>query len=76
MSFPAASVSFFFVQGVGQVITVDLNRRLEFGILEKSLVWMAENRDELYAYYADVAEHSEFDKRMNLLDRIKEIHNL
>jgi SAM-dependent methyltransferase len=41
--------------GAEQVVTVDLHRRLDLGILKKSLVWMAENRDELIGYYDGVA---------------------
>ena len=45
----------FFLCGAEKVITVDLHRRLDFGILKKSLVWMAENRDEICGYYEAVA---------------------
>lgn len=61
----------FFLCGVEQVITVDLHRRLDFGILEKSLMWMAENRDVLYEYYDGITERAVFDKRMKLIERLK-----
>ena len=41
----------FFLCGAEHVITVDLHRRLDLGILKKSLVWMVENRDEVCGYY-------------------------
>ena len=34
----------FFLCGAEEVVTVDLNRRLDFGILKKSLLWMVENQ--------------------------------
>ena len=37
----------FFLCGAEKIVTVDLHRRLDFGILKKSLVWMAANRDAL-----------------------------
>jgi hypothetical protein len=45
----------FFLCGAEKVVTVDLHRRLDFGILKKSLVWMAKNRDEICGYYDGVA---------------------
>jgi SAM-dependent methyltransferase len=61
----------FFLCGAEKVITVDLHKRLDLGILEKSLVWMAEKRDEIWGYYDGIAERSDFDKRMNLIKRLK-----
>jgi len=63
----------FFLCGAKEVVTVDLHRRLDIGILEKSLEWMAENRDEICGYYAGVAERAVFDERMNLIERLKEM---
>lgn len=62
--------------GAEKVVTVDLYRRLDFGILEKSLVWMAENKDEICGYYDGVAECSGFDKMMDLIDTVKERYNV
>jgi SAM-dependent methyltransferase len=61
----------FFLCGAEKVVTVDLHKRLEFGILKKSLVWMIENRDEIYEYYDGVAEKAVFDERMDLIDNLK-----
>lgn len=61
----------FFLSGAEKIVTVDLHKRLDFGILKKSLVWMAENRDEIYGYYSRVAEKAVFDDRMDLMGRLK-----
>jgi SAM-dependent methyltransferase len=68
----------FFLCGAEQVVTVDLNRRLDLGILEKSLVWMAENRDEICGYYDGVAnpqitQITQIIERMDLIDSLKEM---
>lgn len=63
----------FFLCGALQVITVDLHRRLDIGILEKLLVWMAENRDEICGYYDGIVEKTVFNEGMNLIERLK--HN-
>jgi len=62
----------FFLCGAEKVVTVDLHRRLDFGILKKSLVWIAENRDEICGYYDGVVEKAVFDERMNLIERLKQ----
>ena len=61
----------FFLCGAEEVVTVDLNRRLDIGILEKSLVFMAENRDEIWEYYDGVAKRAVFDERMDLIERLR-----
>ncbi len=63
----------FFLCGAEKIVTVDLHRRLDFGILEKSLVWMAENRDEICGYYDGIAERAAFDERMDLIKSLKEM---
>jgi len=63
----------FFLCGAEKVVTVDLHRRLDLGILKKSLVWMAENRDEVFEYYDGVVEREVFDERMGLIYRLKEM---
>jgi hypothetical protein len=60
----------FFLCGAEEVVTVDLNRRLDLGILEKSLVWMAENRDELCGYYDGVAEKAVFNPQISQITQI------
>jgi len=61
----------FFLCGAKQVVTVDLNKRLDLGILLKSLVWMAENRNEVFGYYDGVVEKAVFNERMNMIERLK-----
>ena len=63
----------FFLCGASEVITVDLHRRLDFGILKKSLVWMSENRDEIGGYYEGIVERSGFNERMDLIHSLKGI---
>jgi len=45
----------FFLCGAEKIVTIDLHRRLDFGILKKSLEWMSENREEVCGYYDGVA---------------------
>lgn len=61
----------FFLCGAEKVGTIDLHRRLDFGILEKSLAWMAENRGEICGYYDGIAESAVFNKRMNLIGGLR-----
>lgn len=61
----------FFLCGAEKVVTVDLHRRLDLAILEKSLVWMAKNRDKICAYYDGVVEKAVFNERMNLIEKLK-----
>ena len=66
----------FFLCGAEKIVTVDLHRRLDFGILKESLGWMAENRNDLWGHYNRVAERTIFDERMDLIDTVKERYNL
>jgi SAM-dependent methyltransferase len=61
----------FFLCGAKEIVTIDLNRRLDFGILKKSLLWMSENRNDIWRYYDGVAEKAVFDERMDLIGRLK-----
>ena len=61
----------FFLCGAEKVITVDLNKRLDFGIMRKSLAWMVENRDEIFRYYVGVVEKKNFDERMAMIEKLK-----
>ena len=68
----------FFLCGAEKIVTVDLHRRLDFGILKKSLGWMAENRDEVCRYYDAVANPQitqipQIIERMDLIDSLKEM---
>lgn len=61
----------FFLAGAEEVITVDLNERLDLGIFKKSLMWFVDNKDLLTTLYNDITNHSIFNKRLNLIDRLK-----
>ena len=64
-----------FLCGAEKVITVDLHRRLDFGILKKSLEWMSKNRDEIRGYYDGVAnpQITQIIERLDLIDSLKEV---
>lgn len=62
----------FFLAGAGNIITVDLHKRMEIGILRKSLEWMAENREKLWSYYDGITEKAAFEERMDLIERLWE----
>ena len=61
----------FFISGAKQVITVDLYRRLDFDILQKSLHWMVENRKQLESIYKEVVDLTTLNERLNLLQRLQ-----
>jgi SAM-dependent methyltransferase len=63
----------FFLCGAEEIVTVDLHKRLDLGILKKSLGWMAENRDEVCGYYDGIAKRAVFNERMDLIDSLKEM---
>lgn len=63
----------FFLAGAGDIITVDLHKRMEIGILRKSLECMAENREKLWSYYDRITEKAVFDKRMDLINSLKDM---
>jgi hypothetical protein len=62
----------YYLNGAEQVITVDLNLRLDVDIFKKSLAWFVENRSSLMSMYAHLANESIFNERMNVIDRLKE----
>ena len=61
----------FLLCGAKEIITIDLNRRLDFEILKKSLVWIYENRNDMWGYYDGIADKALFDERMDLIGRLK-----
>jgi SAM-dependent methyltransferase len=62
----------YYLNGAAQVITVDLNLRLDVDIFKKSLAWFVENRDSVLSMYADLANESIFNERMNVIDKLKD----
>jgi SAM-dependent methyltransferase len=61
----------FFLSGVDKVITVDLHKRLDFNLLQKSLVCIAKKRDKIQSFYAEIVNPKIFHERMNLLENFK-----
>jgi len=62
----------FFLAGAGNIITVEMYKRMEIGILRKSLEWMAQNREKLWSYYDGITEKASFEERMDLIERLRE----
>ncbi|WP_129677266.1 methyltransferase domain-containing protein [Candidatus Chloroploca sp. Khr17] len=59
----------FFLAGAGEIITVDLNRRIDWTLTRDSLRWMVEHRHELDALYQDVVPSHIFEERFAMLQR-------
>jgi SAM-dependent methyltransferase len=53
----------FFLSGAARVITVDLHRRIDWGLTRDSLEWIASHRGEVQELYADVLPGGFFDER-------------
>jgi SAM-dependent methyltransferase len=60
-----------FLCGADKIVTVDLHQRLDYGILGDSLVWIDENKDDIWKYYDSVVAKSVFDERIELVRRLK-----
>ncbi|MDF1594373.1 MAG: methyltransferase domain-containing protein [Desulfobacterales bacterium] len=63
---PIAPIGFFLC-GAGSVITVDLHRRIEWGLTIESLNWIASNRNEVAGIYQDIVDAALFNERHALL---------
>jgi SAM-dependent methyltransferase len=61
----------FFLAGAARIITVDLNRRLDFNNLKKSLAWMVENRNQLEPIYHEFTDSNSLNQRLNLLQKLQ-----
>jgi len=61
----------FFLAGAERIITVDLNRRLDFDILRKSLGWMVDNREQLESIYQGFTDSNSLNERLNLLQKLQ-----
>jgi SAM-dependent methyltransferase len=59
----------FFLCGARSVVTVDLHRRIEWGLTRKSLEWMAAHRDGVFGIYRDWVDERLFDERFAVLSR-------
>lgn len=68
---PAVPIGLFLL-GAQSVITLDLHKRLDLGLLKKMLSWMAENRGMICNMYADVAPSIvELERRLDIIDRYR-----
>jgi len=63
---PIAPIGWFLC-GAGSVVTVDLHRRIEWGLSQKSLEWMAEHRDEVFGALSGVVDEQLFNERFSVL---------
>jgi hypothetical protein len=63
---PVAPIGFF-LSGAGSVITVDIHRRLDWNLTQKTLSWIVENRQEIELLYQPVVDVSVFRQRMELI---------
>ena len=59
----------FFLCGPESVFTVDLHRRIEWGLTRKSLERMAAHRDDAFGIYRDGLDEKLFDERFAVLNR-------
>ena len=62
----------FFLSGVDKVITVDLNRRLDFNLLKKTLLWMVLNRQYIESIYNKFTHSTVLNQRLNLLQKLQD----
>ena len=62
----------FFLSGAKQVITVDLNRRIDFGLTRKVLSWIAENAQSVESMYLEVVNSSTLCKRIEIVKKLQD----
>ena len=67
---PLAPIGFFLC-GAESVTTVDLHRRIEWGLTRESLAWIAAHRHEVFGIYRGVVDEGLFDKRFAILTRFQ-----
>lgn len=60
-----------FLCGAGLIVTVDLHRRIEYGLTRDSLRWISCHRKEIFAIYREVVDEVFFDDRFALLCKYK-----
>jgi SAM-dependent methyltransferase len=57
----------FFLSGAAATITVDLHRRIEWGLTRACLEWITSHRSEVEAIYGDVVPNTVFNERFSAL---------
>jgi hypothetical protein len=60
-----------FICGALEVITVDLNRRLDWQLMAKALQWIASNKELMYSVYGGIVSKQELDERLELIESQK-----
>jgi SAM-dependent methyltransferase len=63
---PVAPIGFFLC-GAQSTITVDLHRRIDWGLTRESLEWIANHKKEVFGNYKGVLEKDLFEQRFELL---------
>lgn len=61
----------FFLSGAEKVITVDINRRLNFNVLKETLASIAKNRHEFEAMYQELIDAKILNQRLNLIEKLQ-----
>ena len=59
----------FYLCGAQSVATIDLHRRIEWGLTHECLKWIAAHRQEVFGVYQDLVPKSLFDERFGVLER-------
>lgn len=62
----------FFLSGAKSVITVDIHRKLDFGLMKKTLFWIAEHRKKLKSIYHEITNPDILRGRFDLLERLQD----
>lgn len=63
---PVAPIGFFLC-GAQSIVTVDLHRRIDWGLTRQSLEWIANHKNEVFNNYKNVVENDLFEQRFELL---------
>lgn len=64
---PIAPIGFFLC-GAQSTVTVDLHRRIDWGVTRDSLKWIASHKNEVFRYYSNLVGKNLFDQRFELLE--------
>lgn len=57
----------FFLCGAQSTVTVDLHRRIDWGLTRDSLKWIASHKNDVFRYYSNLVGENLFDQRFELL---------
>jgi hypothetical protein len=59
----------FFLMGAGDVITVDLNRRIDLQLFSEALQWISDRRQQVIDLYADVVDRGVLANRIDTIEK-------